>query len=92
MKALSFIGTGISSSELSALVPANWEPEAACEAAAFGTGFDWARSSPGLDGALLNPDLSDGFRVGAEKWLDPMGVGEAVAIGDIFVCLYCSVE
>lgn len=83
MRALSFIGTGISSSELSL----SWAEVAAgayrCDldaCAVVGTGFDSARLIVGLvEGAFRSPDRSDVFLVGAVvEWLpEPIGVGEA---------------
>lgn len=83
MRALSFIGTGISSSELSL----SWAEVAAgayrCDldaCAVVGTGFDSARLIVGLvEGAFRSPDRSDDFLVGAVvEWLpEPIGVGEA---------------
>ena len=91
MRALSFIGTGISSSELSLAWALAWAEVPYCcdrNACAEGTGFDSARLMAGLEGALRSPDRSDVFLVGAAaaadpmaEWLlEPIGVGDAVAI------------
>lgn len=86
MRALSFIGTGISSSELSLTVEyccgCDWDLDSFdADAPAPWIGFDSLRLRPGRDVGRRSACLADVLRPREVKWLPgPMGVGDAVAI------------
>lgn len=85
MRALSFIGTGISSSELSLSVAycCEWLLASAGSTAAAdaGPGLDSLRARPGRDVGRLRACLADVLRPRDVKWLPwPTGVGDAVAM------------